>query len=142
MVEPVDMRTAVATEKPPLVRTDFTNDAAWQEIVAAVTTPSEEGFLPLVSIVNDSSFDGTSPENVAAAVSDASDHALLFVVDQMAISHPDHPILCIELPMSGKSLRAIPAVLWSIENNLSLANMDFEEFSDAADANGIFRGFV
>ena len=28
-----------------------------------------------------------------------------------------------------------------LENNLSLANMDFDEFADAVDAAGIFRGF-
>jgi hypothetical protein len=31
--------------------------------------------------------------------------------------------------------------MWSVENNLSLANMDFDEFADAVDAAGIFRGF-
>jgi hypothetical protein len=29
----------------------------------------------------------------------------------------------------------------SIENNLSLANMDYAELRDAADPDGIFRGF-
>ncbi|MDH6214469.1 hypothetical protein M2283_001752 [Streptomyces pseudovenezuelae] len=33
------------------------------------------------------------------------------------------------------------AELWSIENNLSGANMDFEEFADAVDDDGVFRGF-
>jgi hypothetical protein len=28
-----------------------------------------------------------------------------------------------------------------IENNLSLANMDFEEFAEAVDPDGVFRGF-
>jgi len=28
-----------------------------------------------------------------------------------------------------------------VENNLSLANMDFEEFADSVDADGVFRGF-
>jgi hypothetical protein len=27
-----------------------------------------------------------------------------------------------------------------VENNLSLANMDFDEFADAVDADGVFRG--
>jgi hypothetical protein len=31
--------------------------------------------------------------------------------------------------------------LWAVENNLSLANMDYEEFAEAVDAQGIFRGF-
>lgn len=28
-----------------------------------------------------------------------------------------------------------------VENNLSLANMGFEEFADAVDEDGVFRGF-
>jgi Domain of unknown function (DUF6924) len=31
--------------------------------------------------------------------------------------------------------------MWSVENNLSIANMDFEDFADATDDDGIFRGF-
>jgi hypothetical protein len=31
--------------------------------------------------------------------------------------------------------------LWSIENNISLGNMDWEEFAEAADYDGVFRGF-
>ncbi|MFF4054379.1 DUF6924 domain-containing protein [Streptomyces sp. NPDC001668] len=31
--------------------------------------------------------------------------------------------------------------LWSMENNLSGANMDFEEFADAVEEDGVFRGF-
>ena len=31
---------------------------------------------------------------------------------------------------------------WSVENNLSIANMDWEEFADAVDDAGIFRGFL
>jgi hypothetical protein len=31
--------------------------------------------------------------------------------------------------------------MWGIENNLSIANMDFEAFAENADPDGIFRGF-
>jgi hypothetical protein len=135
------MSRAASTSKPPLIRTDFTSDAAWQEIVDAVTKPTKDGFVASVSIVDDNDLSGASAEHIAAKVSDASEHAVLFVVDQMTISHGDHPILCIDLPISGRSLRVTPAALWSVENNLSLGNMDFEEFSDATDPDGILRGF-
>ena len=41
----------------------------------------------------------------------------------------------------GKTFRVAPAYMWSVENNLSLANMDFSEFADHVDAGGVFRGF-
>jgi len=31
--------------------------------------------------------------------------------------------------------------LWSIDNNLNLANMDWEEFGNYVDADGVYRGF-
>jgi hypothetical protein len=41
----------------------------------------------------------------------------------------------------GRSFRVVPAQLWSVQANLSLANMDWEEFADAVDDDGVFRGF-
>jgi hypothetical protein len=64
------------------------------------------------------------------------------IVDQTAISHPDHPLLVVDLYTgSGNEFRAIPSQIQGIENNLSIANMDFEEFAEAVDEDGIFRGF-
>jgi hypothetical protein len=31
--------------------------------------------------------------------------------------------------------------MWSVENNLSLSNMGFEEFAESVDEDGVFRGF-
>ena len=41
----------------------------------------------------------------------------------------------------GRAFRVIPSEIEGVENNLSLANMDFGEFADSADRDGIFRGF-
>jgi hypothetical protein len=38
-------------------------------------------------------------------------------------------------------LRTIPSEMWGIENNLSISNMDFEDFSNVVDEDGVFRGF-
>jgi hypothetical protein len=68
--------------------------------------------------------------------------AYLIVADRTAISLPDHPLLIVDLiEERGRTFRAIPSQIQSIENNLSIANMDFEEFADAVDASGVFRGF-
>ncbi|GAB3345306.1 DUF6924 domain-containing protein [Micromonospora halotolerans] len=37
--------------------------------------------------------------------------------------------------------RALPRQVQAIENNLSIANMDFFEFARAAGPDGVFRGF-
>jgi Domain of unknown function (DUF6924) len=70
-------------------------------------------------------------------------HSFIVIVDQLAVSHPDHPLLIVDLyEASGNAFRAIPSQIQRIENNLSIANMDFEEFAQAADQVGIFRGFA
>jgi hypothetical protein len=68
-------------------------------------------------------------------------YAIFFVADTTTMEHRDRPILCINLFASQQQFRVIPSELLAVENNLSLANMDYEEFADAVDAEGIFRGF-
>jgi hypothetical protein len=41
----------------------------------------------------------------------------------------------------GRTFRVIPSEMWDVENNLSLANMDFPEFAGSTGPDGIFRGF-
>ena len=35
----------------------------------------------------------------------------------------------------------MPSEMWGVENNLSIANLEFDEFVDAADPDGVFRDF-
>ncbi|WP_186382506.1 DUF6924 domain-containing protein [Amycolatopsis rhizosphaerae] len=52
------------------------------------------------------------------------------------------PLLVLYLREDDRErLRVVANELWSIENNISLANMDWEEFAKAADDDGVFRGF-
>jgi hypothetical protein len=39
----------------------------------------------------------------------------------------------------GRAFRATPPAVQEIENNLSLANMDWEDFAYAADDDGVVR---
>jgi hypothetical protein len=69
-------------------------------------------------------------------------HSFVFVVDALTVQHPEHPVLVIDLfAEPGRTFRVIPSSMWSVENNLSIGNMDFEEFADSVGADGIFRGF-
>ena len=66
----------------------------------------------------------------------------MFVGDARTFRDPDHPILVLDAGAAPvPSFRTVPGELWSVENNLSLANMDIEEFADATDADGVYRGF-
>jgi hypothetical protein len=128
------------TGNTPFVRTDFSDDQAWRAICEAAQAETEEGFRAFLSIVDDVGLDGASAADLVASAARAA-HGLLLLADGMTMTHPDHPILCIDLLEGGRSVRVAPQALWSLENNLSLRNMDFEDFSGSTDADGIFRGF-
>ena len=74
-----------------------------------------------------------------------NDHgaSVLFVADSITLSSADHPILVVDLLDScGKSpFRCIPPELWSVDNNLNIANMDWENSASAAGEDGVSRGF-
>jgi hypothetical protein len=57
------------------------------------------------------------------------------------MTDPEHPVLCIDLSGSGRSFRIVPEELWGAENNLAIAKMDFADFADAVEGDGVFRGF-
>ena len=67
----------------------------------------------------------------------------MFIGDGKTLSSPDRPIVVVDLLDDGGKtpFRSIPSGIWSIDNNLNIANMDWEEFAGAADEDGIFRGF-
>jgi hypothetical protein len=66
----------------------------------------------------------------------------LLIVDDVTVRELEHPILVVDLwSEPGREFRAVPSAVQWIENNLSIANMDFAEFADAVDKDGIFRGF-
>ncbi|MEO6701722.1 MAG: hypothetical protein ABI140_02000 [Jatrophihabitantaceae bacterium] len=46
-----------------------------------------------------------------------------------------------DLDEERSPFRVTAAELWSVENNLNLANMDWDDFAGAADSDGVFRGF-
>ena len=71
-----------------------------------------------------------------------SNHTFIFIVDRITLSHSDHPLMVMDLYTErGRAFRVIPSEIEGVENNLLLANMDFGEFADSADRDGIFRGF-
>jgi hypothetical protein len=126
-----------------VLRTDFTNDATWSKVKAAIVQPDPKlGFQANVKFVDDAKYDGFSVERVLELFPEGSNHTFIFLVDDKTIKEPEHPVLCIDLfDKRGRTFRVIPSAMWGVENNLAIANMDFAEFADNADADGVFRGF-
>jgi hypothetical protein len=135
------------SEEAIVLRTDFADDAAWDAVCTTIRTPVRVfgfpiGFNANVSFVDDVAYRDLSTAQILALFGPDANHAFVIVVDRTAIADPDHAVLVIDLlEPPGRTFRAVPSTVQSIENNLSIANMDFEEFADAADADGVFRGF-
>ena len=142
----MDQKLLPKTNCPLVIRTGFNNQQAWKKICklisAPVPSPAGEPFYAYVEFLDDKDFGGLSTEELLACVPGDYKHSFLCVVDSATIAHPEFPILVVQLRgVRGRSFRAIPGAIQSIENNLSIANMDFFEFANAVDSDGIFRGF-
>ena len=138
-----------------LVRTDFTDDDAWNQVREEATRDyGPDGFRAYVEPVSDPQWAGATWESVKAAapVSDEGP-CVLFIADSVTFASPEHPILVVDLDdkilsleefpeIAGRTpFRCIPPELWSVDNNLSISNMDWEEFAREVGDDGVFRGF-
>lgn len=125
-----------------LLRTDFSSDATWNSLCSAVRVPSEHGFLANLDCISDPAFDGLTVEQLVALAERDGDRAFAFVADAVTLTDPEQPVLVVDLfDEPGRTFRVIPGEMWGVENNLSIANLDYGDFADSADPDGVFRGF-
>ena len=136
------MRKINNIENALVLRTDFSNDVHWKQICQEIEEPDpEEGFKAYVTFLSDKQYKNTPTDKVIELI-DPSEHRFIFVVDRKTISNPEHPILCIDFSENhGNSFRLIPSEVWRVENNLSVSNMDFDDFAGRVAFDGISRGF-
>ncbi|MEV7227205.1 hypothetical protein AB0M79_09300 [Polymorphospora sp. NPDC051019] len=131
----------------PVVRADFDHDRAWQWIVREIGAATEEGFGGDVEFVEDRTLAGLDGLAIAARYLPAYPceyrHPVLFVADLVAMAAPEHALLVVNLNtgVDAGPFRTVPRQVQAIQNNLSLANMDYVDFERAAGPDGVFRGF-
>lgn len=126
-----------------LVRTDFTDDAAWRALLQdaqAVHADAQAVLTP----VDDREFDGWTVDMLLDLDVDSG---YLFAADARTFADPERPILVLNTdqaedddPEEPTSFRVIPEQLASVENNLSIANLSFIDYVESADTDGVFRG--
>ena len=129
------------TKKVLVLRTDFSNDATWELLCKEIIQPSGE-FKADVEFLSDREFENSTIKQILSLAPQKSEHSFIFVADGDTFTNPEHPVLVVDLLTEpGQTFRVIPSEMWGVENNLSLANMDFYEFAENVDEDGIFRGF-
>jgi hypothetical protein len=135
------MKLIPETNQTLVLRTDFSDDATWDKICTAIINPISE-FRAYVDFISDHQYNHITIKQLISLLPQKYNHLIIFLIDETTITQSDYPILVVGLhTKSGQTFRVIPSELWGVENNLSIGNMDFEEFSNAVDGDGIFRGF-
>ena len=154
--------TTVEQHDPWVIRTSFSDDASWSAVRKLISAPQRDmgqEFYAYVQFMDDQRFANLTPSELVHSLPDDYPGFFCFVVDSVTLTKEDHPILVIgfspnsvnvedyqrtpnQTPLSEiQMFRAIPETIQSIENNLSIANMDFKSFADSVDSDGVFRGF-
>ena len=138
------MKDIPRTDNPLVLRTDFSDQATWDRICKIIQKPvGIFRFRANVEFMDDKEYADLTKDELLGLIPKNYNHNFIVIVDRTAVSLPDHPLLIVDLyERSEQEFRAVPSQVQSIENNLSIANMDFEEFAEAVDEDGVFRGFL
>ena len=130
------------TDHSLLLRTNFSEDAGWTALCEAIRRPSEDGFTASIDGVSDPDYDALTIEQLVVLCPKGGDRRFAFIADTSTFTDSERPILVVDLnDEPGRTFRVIPSEIWGVENNLSIANMDFREFAESVDPDGVFRGF-
>ncbi|WP_376778669.1 DUF6924 domain-containing protein [Phytoactinopolyspora halotolerans] len=128
------------------VRTDYGDDDAWQQALAAANAVYEDDVAERMGAqlqpVESPELANLTPHQLVALPREDYLTAIA-VADEQAMR--DHTVLFVDFDEYGDQIgRTFRSVPWEVElivANLSLANMDFAEFADSVDSDGVFRGF-
>jgi hypothetical protein len=128
-------------ENAIVLRTEFSDNQKWDKLCDIIKTPIND-FVAYVDFISEIKYKDLSIKQLLSLIPEDFDQTFIFIVDKETFSKKEQSILCVDLfDEPGRSFRVIPSEMWSVENNLSLVNMDFEEFYESTDENGIFKGF-
>ncbi|MDM8005703.1 MAG: hypothetical protein QUV05_06075 [Phycisphaerae bacterium] len=129
------------SENAIVVRSDFSDDAAWRSLCGEMRVPIGD-FRACVDFVDRREFAGVTVEQLVSLAAHHENITFVFVADHVTFTDPARPLLVVDLlEEPGRTFRAVPRAVQAVENNLSIANMDFHEYAEAVDDDGIFRGF-
>ncbi len=143
----------------PLIRTDFSADAAWHRVVEEVSREVDfagdgDSYTPSLEAISDAGFDSIAAEILASAWP-REHHGYVILADHRsmreATSGGELTVVFVDLSADeedeeefgwavDQAFRCMASEVASIEANLSIANMDFPDFADAVEDDGVFRG--
>lgn len=128
-----------------VVRTDYSDEAAWWSLRAALAIgPAGELDWPLL-VVDDEEWAGATVEEVRDAAAADKWLDVVFIADRTAQTGPGHRVLAVAAsPASAKEFRVVPGWVLLVHGTLTATDVRFDAFAQSAarDPEGVFRGFA
>ncbi|MFJ1787716.1 DUF6924 domain-containing protein [Streptomyces anulatus] len=146
---------------PLVIRTDYTDDSAWREVVAELdrVAGSEGRSESPAHLVDDRRWDGATSDEALVAAARDEELSVVFLADGVTMRSPLRPLLALDLGADDdhdldpvyyrelidspppRDVRVVPDAVHMVHGNLQLANLDFPEFAEAAaaDPEGVVR---
>jgi hypothetical protein len=132
------MNSLPVSEYPIVVRTCFTDQAAWEKFCQEVVRPVFGMSMPL-TFVDNPEYQGLSLNSLQPLVSDYPE-GFLFIVDQKTLEDAEYPVLVVDLVDEPyASFRSTARLVGSVAANLGIGNADFYDFVSLVDEDGVFR---
>lgn len=142
-----------------IVRVDFSDELAWATVVERLKIPyGDDEFESSNQFVDDPSFAGATADEVLTATAGEAQPPVVFLADAETMREP-YPLLAVstftreeaeddeeyafEMEF-GREFRLVPTAVSEMHVNLTIANMDFPDFSGSAVDNDqrIHQGFI
>ncbi|MUL44282.1 hypothetical protein FZ103_24500 [Streptomonospora sp. PA3] len=121
------------TDYSPLLRTDFTDDAAWQVLL-------ERLGRDWMTVLADRGHQGLSVPELVGLVPEGSRYPVLVVADGRTFSADERSLLLIDVDEEpGRTVRVAPAAVPSVVGNLAIRNRTFDDYLDAVDGAGVYQ---
>ncbi|MFD4508009.1 DUF6924 domain-containing protein [Streptomyces sp. NPDC058457] len=139
-----------------VIRTDYSDDTAWQAVRAELLQPWGDGdYEPVVHVVDDPTWAEAAADEVISVVSADEELSVVFLADRATMLSRHHAMLAVavltreecasdeEFDVYGGAVRTVPAGVHDIHANLAIANLDFADVLEAARSTpeGVFRSF-
>jgi hypothetical protein len=146
-----------------VIRTNYDDEAAWQAVAAYLAQPwGDDGeFEASVHLIDDPAWADLSPDEVLNQVRRDENLSVVFLADRVTMQSVPRALLALDTtedededldPMCYQELigfppprefRTVPVGVHDVHANLSIGNMDFAEFAEAAfaDPDRIYRSF-
>ncbi|WP_435156062.1 DUF6924 domain-containing protein [Amycolatopsis sacchari] len=125
------MAALPGSDRTPLVRTDFSDDGAWQAL-------RDEIGDDWVVVVDDPAYRGLSAEDLMALVPDGRLYPALVLADDFSAG--ERTVLLVDVVEEpGRTLRATPDAARSMISNLSIQNRTFDDYVTSAGPSGVYR---